>query len=274
MNNKIVIKTYKELESYFEMFREQHCDLLIVVSKGGLGKTTLLKNIMKNTPFVYINTHSTPLQTYKTLFENQDAPVCMDDLDAILKNNIMVSLLKSLADTRPIKEIHYSTTSKLIGDAPSSFNTGSNVCLILNEFDVNNKALEPILDRGFFIEFIPTRDEVLKKISYIMRSQSLTESEKCVYDFLKDNYKKIDNFSIRTYKKAQQIYRFDPSTWKEKFMQMIGFNEKVIEYMKIKERYPDSVKKQEEEFIKVMRNKYNIGSRATFFRVKQDVEDN
>ena len=155
------IKTYKELEEYIKMFQKQNCDLLVIMSKAGLGKTTTLKKIMKNDEYIYVNTHSTPLKTYLTLYEKRDGPVVFDDISEILKNNIMVSMLKSLADTSPIKELHYNTTSKLIGNAPESFKTTSNVCILVNEFDIQNKSLAPLVDRGFYVEFLPNKDEIL-----------------------------------------------------------------------------------------------------------------
>ena len=175
----------------------------------------------------------------------------------------MVSMLKSLADTSPIKELHYNTTSKLIGNAPESFRTTSNVCILLNEFDAKNKDLAPLIDRGFLVEFSPSKREVLKKIEKINKSQSFTDSEKCVYDFIKENYQKIEKLSVRTYIKAVQLFRDNPDKWKERFMQMIGFDEKLIEYLKLKEKY-----KTDKEMIE------NFSwSRATFYRIKQEAEE-
>ena len=258
----MIIKTYKELEEYVAMFKKQNCDLLIIMSKGGLGKTSLLSKTMKNQEYVYINTHSTPLKTYLTLFEKRDCPVVFDDIDSILKNSIMVSMLKSLTNTSAIKELTYHTTSKLIGNAPDNFTTTSNVCILLNEFDVQDKALKPLLDRGFFIEFLPSKEEILKKIEKVAKSQSLIDSEKCVLEFIKENYQKINELSLRSLMKGLQLYRDNPNNWKSKFMQMIGFDEKTIEYLNLKEKY-----KSEEE-----RAKKFSWSRATYFRVKQENE--
>ena len=138
------------------MFRKQNADLMIIMSKGGYGKTTILNNVMKGTDYVYINTHSTVLKTYLTLWERRDAPVVFDDVDSIFRNQTFVSLLKALTNTSEIKEVCYNTTSKLIGNAPERFTTTSNVCILLNEFDVHNKMLAPLLDRAFYIEFIPS----------------------------------------------------------------------------------------------------------------------
>ena len=259
----MIIKSYSELEEYIKMFKNQTSDLIIIMSKAGLGKTTTLKKIMGKSNFIYINTHSTPLKTYINLFENRDNPVCFDDISTLLKNQIMVSILKSLADTSPIKELNYNTTSKLIGNAPESFRTTSNVCILLNEFDLKNKDLAPIIDRGFFIEFAPSKKEILKKIEKISKSQSIADLEKCVYEFIRDNYQKIKNLSIRTYIKALQLFRDNPAKWKERFMKMIGFDEKLIAYLQLKEKY-----KTDKEMIK----KYKW-SRSTFYRIKQEAEE-
>lgn len=260
----MIIKKYKELREYLEMFKKGNCDLLIVMSRAGLGKTTELKEIMKREDnYVYINTHSTPLKTYLTLYDKKDNLVVFDDISSILRNNIMVSMLKCLSDTSPIKEVYYNTTSKLIGNAPEVFKTTSKVCILLNEFDVHNDTLKPIIDRGFFIEFVPSKEEIIKRIEEISKSQNMVNNEKYVYNFIKEHYRKIENLSLRTYTKAIQLFIDDKKNWKDKFMMMIGFDEKVIEYLKLRELY-----KSDKERIE----NYNW-SRATYFRIKQEVED-
>jgi hypothetical protein len=258
----MIVRTYRELEEYFRMFKKQNCELLIVMSKAGYGKTTSLKRVMKDEDFVYINTHSTPLSTYLTLWQRRDCPVVFDDLDAIFNSNIMVSMLKALTDTSQIKELNYATTSKIIGDAPQTFKTTSNVCILLNEFDIHNRTLLPIIDRAIYIEFQPSKDEILKKIKEIAKSQSIAENQECVYEFIEQNYKKVNDLSLRTYKKAMQLFIDNPDKWKERFMALIGFDEKVIQYLTLKDRY-----KTDNERIA----NFNW-SRATYFRVKQEVE--
>lgn len=260
---KIIIKTYRELGEYMQMFRKQNSDLLIIMSNAGYGKTTVLSEVMKGSDYVYINTHSTPLKTYLTLWEKRDCPVVFDDIDSILGNPIFVSMLKALANTSAIKELHYNSTSKLLGNAPESFKTTSNVCILLNEFDVRNKALQPLLDRGFFIEFVPSKEEILSKIELMSKSQSISIREKCVFEFIQENYQKIANLSLRVYMKGLQLYRDNPENWKEKFMQLIGFDEKLVEYLKLKEKF-----KTDNERIKNFK-----WSRATYYRVKQEAEE-
>ena len=87
------------------------------------------------------------------------------------------------------------------------------------------------------------------KIEEISQSQNIADNQKCVLDFIKDNYKKINDLSLRTYSKALQLFVDDPKRWKEKFMSMIGFDEKLIQYLTLK------------------------WSRATFFRVRQELGD-
>ena len=258
----MIIKTYHELKEYFEMFKKQNADLLIVMSKAGYGKTSILKEVMSKSDYVYCNTHSTPLKTYLDLFEKKDMPVVFDDLDAVFSSSIMTALLKALADTSPIKELHYNSTSKLLGNAPESFKTSSNVCMLVNEFNVNNPSLKPLIDRGFFVEFTPSKEEILNRIKHISKSQNIAESEKCVLEFMEANYQKIENLSLRTYIKALQLYRDNQKNWKDRFMQMIGFDDKVIAYIKLKETYNNV-----EDMVKNFK-----WSRATFFRVKAEVE--
>lgn len=250
------VKTYKELEEYIKMFKKQNIDLLIIKSKAGLGKTFIIKEMMKKEDYVYICTHSTPLKTYINLYENLDFPVCFDDLNSLFTSPIMTSMLKCLAETIKEKELHYETTSKLAKGLPSSFKTKSNVCILLNQFDGNNPVLAPLVDRSFYLEFEPSKEEILNKIR---KFKSSPKSEKCVLDFIEKNYLKIKKFTLRTYVKALQLYRDNPKKWKKRFMNMVGFDEKLIQYLELKEKY-----KTDKEQIK----HFDWG-KTTYYRIKK-----
>ena len=103
----------------------------------------------------------------------------------------------------------------------------------------------------------------MKQIKIVEKCQSIPETELHVYQFLQENYQKINDLSLRTYMKALQLYRDNPDKWKERFMQMVGFDEKVIEYLKLKEMYKTDNERVE---------KYKW-SRRTYFRVKSEVEE-
>ena len=259
----MIVHTYDELQEYIEMFKTQNIDLLIIMSRGGLGKTTMLKDTMGKGDYVYINTHSTPLRAFQLLYEKRDCPVIFDDIEHILKNPTFVSLLKALADTSQVKELHYTTTSKAIGSVPETFATASNVCILVNEFSIKNPILAPLVDRGHYIEFNPSKDEIIKKIKEVAKSQSIAKSEMCVLDFITENGHKIDKLSIRTFIKALQLHTYDSTKWKERFMQEIGFDDKAIEYLTLKNQY-----KTDNERIEHFK-----WSRATYFRVKQEIEN-
>lgn len=234
----MIIKTYLELEEFVEMFRRQNADLIIIKSRAGLGKTSLLKKKMgsrKN--WVYANTHSTPLKTYLELHDKIDLPVVFDDIDSILSNPIMISLLKSLADTSQIKELHYHSTTKLLKDVPESFETKSNCCLLLNDFDTRNTTLLPLIDRAFFLDFRPSREEILEKMREINKERFKNNE---VFGFIEANYKVIreDDFTLRIFVKGVQLYQDNLQKWKERFMEMVEFDEKLILYIQLQEKYP------------------------------------
>jgi phosphoribosylanthranilate isomerase len=113
------------------------------------------------------------------------------------------------------------------------------------------------------IEFVPSKEEILKKIEEISKCQNMSKNEKYVYAFIKENYQKIENLSLRTYIKAVQLFIDNKKEWKERFLSLIGFDEKVIEYLRLKEKY-NTV----EEMVKNYK-----WSRSTFFRIKQEVEE-
>ena len=265
----MIIKEYAGAEEYLRIFQRGNMNLVFLIGKAGYGKTSLMRKVMGNPKdYLYINTKDTPLNIHKNLYERKDQPVVFDDTKGLIQNKTNVSILMALCDTLPEKEIHYGTTSSLLGTTPQTFKTKSNVCVILNELDTESELIQPLLDRGFVIEFKPTRKEIMKKIREISKYQSITVSKKCVsvLKFFERNYEKFDVLSLRTYVKALQIYKDNPQKWIVRFMALNGFDGKTIEYLRLKKKYK-KVEAMTKEF-----EKNGFGNRATFFRTKKEVE--
>lgn len=230
----MIIKTFEEEEYFIDLYKERKAEVVILSSKGGLSKTRTtkekLKNVKKDTFVLYVNAHSTPLSVFKALVDNKDKFIYLiiDDCDEVLKNGIFVSLMKKFSDCEEWKEIQYNTTSPLLEGREQKCKVRGNLLVLCNKFSENNPNIKALIDRGYYINFIPDNKTIFEKIIKIDN-----EKNKEVTDFLKENYEGAINFSIRTYVKCIQLKDFDDKTWKEVILRDMQVDEKQIKINKI-----------------------------------------
>ncbi|MFA6089930.1 MAG: hypothetical protein WC755_08795, partial [Candidatus Woesearchaeota archaeon] len=111
----ITIKTYKELYSYFDAFGKKELNLMIIVSRGGLGKTFIAEEaLIEHAPLIFSG-HVTPMSMFRELHnrneEEKDFITVFDDVDTLFLNKTNVAILKQVCDTREEKTIKYFTSS-------------------------------------------------------------------------------------------------------------------------------------------------------------------
>ena len=229
----ILIKTYDKLNIFLDRWLSGTIDLLIIESEAGLSKTHTAKERLKGIPHLFINSHVTPLENYKQLYEHRGELIWYDDVSLLLLNAIQVSLLKQVTDTHIKKVISYFTTSELIGNAPNKFVTMSRVLITCNKLDGENPHIKAIKDRGFFVKFEPTRKEILNKMNEVVTTYPLLEpSERQeVLQFIKQHSKHMKQLSLRCLVKGFQLYNYykmKEICWKEDLLKELGLSEKLI----------------------------------------------
>jgi len=254
----ITIDTYKELEEYISAFNEKQLNLLIVVSKGGLGKTMLAEEIlMHNGPLVF-NGHVTPMGMYKELYqrnsEESDFICVFDDVDSLMLNKTNVALLKQLCDTREEKTIKYFTTSPNIGDIPSEFVTRCKVLMLMNDIKTDDKNLNALLTRAHLINFNPPDSEIIDHL------RSFSEDTEII-DFI-ETYSPISkNLNLRVYKRAEELKNADLD-WKKETISILGIDPDYVEVNTLLAKYKTD-KERETHFSK---------SRPHYYRIKKALE--
>lgn len=192
----ITIDTYDRLQTYIFAYAYQDINLLLIESKGGLGKTRHAKQAVKGKPFHYISGHITPLEFYNQLYENRGKLIILDDVDMLLKNKLCVSIMKQLCETEKIKTLQYNTSRGSI--APEKFTTTSKVLLLANDIKQSNKDMEALLTRGIHIKFCPSPMEVIHHL------ESWAE-DKTVLSLFKMIAEHTGHVSLRTYVHAVQL---------------------------------------------------------------------
>ena len=248
----MIINNYSDLAFFLNTFKNGNSDLLIIESKGGLGKSRLIESIMKEEPYLRILSHITPMQMFILGYKYRDLPIIIDDVDGLLNNDETISLLKMFCETINSKEIAWLTTHNLLNQmhVPMRYETKSKVCILTNDFKELTKKISALKDRGWHIQFEPTNEEILSKIKEIMSDvcKELTYEEKLeVFNLIKD-YSKSCDFSLRTFVKGVQLCKECKDKgidWKKILLTDLKINPKLILINNILDGYREENKRIE-----------------------------
>ncbi len=262
----ITVTTYEELTFYIKMFKDGNADLLIIESKGGYGKSTTVDRIMQEIRHLKVLAHMTPLQFYISGYIYRDCPIVFDDLDTLITNKDNVALLKQFAETQKTKEISWFSTSKILKDnsIPKRYETKSRIIIICNSFDIVNKNVSSLADRGFHIIFKPTKQELMSKIKEISIKYSKDIDTTKIIEII-DKHKSFGDISLRTFVKGTFLYKQDKENFKIRLLQDMELNPKLILLDKLLQEYNN-----DKDRLQVW--KEQGFSRATYYRHKQSLK--
>ena len=193
------------------MFRNNNIDLLILEGIGGLSKSRIVEDSMKDREYLKIVSHVTPMKLYILGFEHQNQPIVFDDCDCLLQNDSNVALLKMFCDTSETKEINWFTTASKLEEegVPSRYETRSKVIIICNNFNEITQKISSLRDRGFFLQFNPTNEEILTKMKEILPEvhKELSIGEKTQVYQVVESYANVADISLRTLIKGLSLYK-------------------------------------------------------------------
>jgi hypothetical protein len=251
----ITITTYKELQEYVNAFRQRQLNLLVIVSRGGLGKTFIAEEtLMEEGPLIFSG-HVTPMGLYKDLCdrnEEENKFICVfDDVDALLLNKTNVALLKQVCDTREEKTVKYCTTSPNLDEYPSEFTTSCKVLMLMNSIKTEDKNLNALLTRAHLIKFEPTNYEVIKHIEEFGGDED-------ILNFLKTYAPFSKVMNLRVYKRAEEL-KLSKLDWKKEIINVLDIDPSYVEVETLLKKYKTD-KEREKKFSK---------SRPTYYRYKK-----
>jgi len=229
----MIVKTYEKLNTFIDRWVSGSIDLLLIESDPGLGKTYQIRQKLKKVRHLSVNSHITPLQTHRQLYEHKDELVWFDDITMLLYNKIQLSILKQLADTTPLKTLNYYTSSLRLGDVPMKFMTGSKVLISCNRVEGSNTHIAAIKDRGFSIKFEPTQAEIIAKMKEATANYKflLPKEKEEVLQLIIKNARHCKNLTLRTLIKGFQLYDYYNLTkidWQQDLLAEMGINDKLI----------------------------------------------
>ena len=249
------IKDYESLAKFISAFSGKKLNLLILVSRGGLGKTALAEeNLMEQAPLIFTG-HVTPLGMYKELLdrnqEEKDFITIFDDVDTLMLNKTNVALLKQLCDTRENKIIKYVTTSPILKDIPSEFETRCKVLMLMNDVKTDDKNLNALLTRAHFINFDPPGAEIIRHIKTFAEDKEIIEFLELYAPYSK-------TLNLRVYVRANELKQ-SKLDWKQEVINELKIDPRLLEIEKLIRKYKTD-KERETKFSE---------SRSQFYRYKR-----
>jgi len=251
----ITLKKYKELYEYFEAFGKKQLNLLIVVSRGGLGKTFIAEEaLVQDGPLTFTG-HVTPLGMYRELLtrnkEEKDFIVIFDDVDTLMLNKTNVALLKQLCDTRENKTIRYITSSPILAGQDSEFETSCKVLMLMNDIKTDDKNLNALLTRAHLINFDPPDTEILNQMKSFADDNEIIRFIEMYAPFSK-------SLNFRVYKRASELKKVKLD-WKQEVINELKIDARLFEIETLLRKYKTD-KERETHFTE---------SRNTYYRYKK-----
>ncbi len=199
----ITITTYSELADFVAAFGNDALNMLVVCSRGGLGKSEEARRVLDEDQIVSIGGHVTPLKLYELLYENRDRKIVFDEIDGLLAATKHVGLLKQLCETRERKRITWASADRRAAEIDGGrgyFHTRSHVLMLCNSFIALSANVAALQTRATVIQFVPSSDEILDKIKTFA-----TDAE--IIAFLDQFHQAIPDFSLRTYRLLEDLKR-------------------------------------------------------------------
>ncbi len=212
-----VVTDYLLFDRYVAAFAGQLLNLLIIIGGPGLAKSRRFQSALGSQQVCILNGNLTGYRLYKRLYEHQDQPVVLDDVDKLYRDASAVNVLKSLCETSERKQISWHSAAPEItsGELPETFTTRSKVAIIANDWrrlDQNVGALE---DRGQLLFFAPNAIEVHRETAKWFGHKG--EDPK-VFDFIGENLHLIKKPSMRSYVLASEQKKAN-LPWRESLLQ-------------------------------------------------------
>ena len=251
----ITIKDYRELGEYMKAFGEKRLNLMIVVSRGGLGKTFIAEEMLiEQAPIVFTG-HVTPLGMYKELLnrnkEEKDFIVVFDDVDTLMLNKTNVALLKQLCDTREEKTIKYCTTSPILKAVSGEFETSCKVLMLMNDLKTEDKNLDALLTRAHLVYFNPPDTEIIRHLKTF-------GAEKEILSFIEKYAPFSKTLNLRVYVRATEL-KEAKLNWKEEVVNELAIDLRLYEIEQLLLKYKTD-KEREGHFSE---------SRSSYYRFKR-----
>jgi len=195
-----VIRTYEELDAEAAAFFSDHYDLMILIGRPGLGKTEAMNKYLALKPGIghLITGKTTPLGAYKECYDYRDHLLIFNDAEVLWSSDNGKTLMRALTEQRREKTLQWLSSTKQLGDYPTSFTTTSRSAFVMNRFvSSGDPFYAAILDRGHLLYFDPTPLEIHTYVAEWFHDQE-------VFDFIAQHLHHVIGLSARAYNLTAQ----------------------------------------------------------------------
>lgn len=265
----VEIEKFRNIRNYLDIVLNNNIfNGLIIEGETGIGKSTIIKSILKEKKrkFIYLNSYSTPLAFYKEVYRNRNSIILLDDLEGLYKDVKGISILRALLNTDMVRFIRYETTSSKL-DVPNKFIFKGKIIILANNIrdKLNNATINRTIHRSISLTF-QEKIDLMEKIIRFNYPELIDEKVKQIIEFIKKNADEtIKNFTFRTIEKIVE-YHLHTKYWKELAFEELERDEDLV-----------LIKKTiEDNKIVINQVRYFIDetgkSRATFFRLKKKLQ--
>jgi len=230
------MKLHQLIESQISILsKSQDVHNLIIVSQGGLGKTTTLlktlkaRGLQEGHNYYYKTAHFTPLGFFQSLEETNNLAtpklLILDDTEGLSNNKIVISFLKSAtwASYNDERLVCYNSSRK---SDNKTLSFKGKMIMLFNEMPSGKIWGQAFIDRSLVLELKPTQQEIFetirkeilhkpyKNLDYSRRNR--------VFQFIVKNSNSTSIISFRTLIKAFNNIMYCPQHWQELTLQLLG----------------------------------------------------
>jgi len=174
--------------------------------------------VNRNKGFVVVKGYSTAKGLFRTLFENNDAVIVMDDTDSILKDPVALNILKAALDSYDTRIISWNADMR-DPDLPRSFIFTGQVIFISNIPE--EKIDQAIRSRSAVIDVSMALNEVIDRMSVMIKDPEFlpnfnSDVKKQALEFISDKKGVAREVNLRTLITVCKVRASDrDGTWKD-----------------------------------------------------------
>jgi hypothetical protein len=227
---------YKNIREYIKIITDKNCKVncLILEGEQGIGKSTIVKSMLKemDKDICYINSYTTSLSFYKTLYVNRFKTIVLDDVFGIFGDEKGIAILRAITNTENVRYVKYDSTSDKLDDVPSNFNFEGSVIILTNE--LTPAMNDSLLNRAIHRRIIFSLEEKFEFMESVAKFNFPKINLKEVMDYIKKNVDETTrNFTFRSVIKVVEFYNHNKQKWKNMALEELEKDEELIFVKKI-----------------------------------------
>lgn len=261
---------YEGMWRYIDLVAEGYRDLLILISKAGLGKSYQTVHRLRNKgkkkgeDFVTKSGFTTPLELYKTIADNPDKVIVLDDLEGVLSNKRSIAILKQAtwdAEKGDARMVEWDSNTDKLEDTDTSVEFTGQIIMCVNELPDNDR-FKPVRSRAVKYQLEFDHQEVadlLIEIAKDLQHKNLEKQARVdTAKWIAGNSSEDSNLDIRTLEKVLDFRDFSEDEWKEMARPVMNLEEEIgfikkqfkrgIDKSEIKHNYIEEFNRSESDF--------------------------